>query len=40
MSDGAKISRMPLVNNIVMCSDVPLTVIYINYCTDHMDVWG
>ena len=40
MRDGAKISRMPLVNNIVMCSDVPLTVMDINYCTDHMAVGG
>ena len=36
MSDGAKKNRIPLVNNLVMCSDVPLTVVDIYDSTDHM----
>ena len=36
MSDGAKISRMPLVNNLVMCADVTTKVVDIHDCTDHM----
>ena len=40
MSDGAKISCMPLVNNLVMFADVPPKVVDIRDCTDHMDVGG
>ena len=40
MSDGATISRMLLVNNLVMCDDVPPTVVDIHDCTDHMDAGG
>ena len=36
MSYGATISRIPLVNNIVMCADVPPKVVGIHDCTDHM----
>ena len=40
MSDGAKISCMPLVNNIVICADVPPTVVDIHDCTDYIVVGG
>ena len=40
MSDGAKHSRMPLVNNVVMCADVPPTVVDIHDCTDHIAAGG
>ena len=40
MSDGATIARMPLVNTLVMCSDVPPTVVDIHDCTEHMSVGG
>ena len=40
MSDGAKISRMPLVNNIIIFADVPPTVVDIHNCTDHIAVGG
>ena len=30
ISDGATISRIPLVNNIVICADVPPTVVDIH----------
>ena len=40
MSDGATISCMPLVNNIVICADVPPTVVDIHNCTDHIAVGG
>ena len=40
MSDGTKFSRMPLVNNLVMCADVPPTVVYIHDFTDHMAAGG
>ena len=36
MSDGATVSCMPLVNNLVMYADVPPTVVDIHDCTDHM----
>ena len=36
ISDGATIFRMPLVNLLVMCGDVPPTVVDINYFTRHM----
>ena len=36
MSDGETIFRMPLVNVLVMCSDVPLTVVYIHDRTGYM----
>ena len=40
MSDGATISCMPLVNNIVICADVPPTVVDIHDCTDYITVGG
>ena len=40
MSDGATISRIPLVNNLVMCADVIPTVMDIHDCTYHMDAGG
>ena len=40
MSDGATISRMPLVNTLVVCGDVPPTVVDIHDCTDHMAEGG
>ena len=40
MSDGATIYCMPLVNNLVMWSDVPPTVVDIHDCTDHMAAGG
>ena len=36
MSDGATASCMPLVNNLVMCADVPPTVVDIHDFTDNM----
>ena len=36
MSDGATISCMPLVNNLVRCADVSPTVVDIHNYTDHM----
>ena len=40
MSDSATNSRMLLVNNLVICSDVPPTVVDIHDCTDHMSAGG
>ena len=40
MSDGATISCMPLVNNLVMRANVPPTVVDIHDCTDHMAAGG
>ena len=40
MSDGAKIYRLPLVNNLIMCDDVPPTVVDIHDCTCHMAAGG
>ena len=40
MSEGATIFCMPLVNNIVMCADVPPKVVDIHDCTYHMAVGG
>ena len=36
--DGETIHCMPLVNNLVMCADVSLTVVDIHDCTEYMDV--
>ena len=40
MSDVTTISRMPLVNNLVMCASVPPTVVDIYDCTEHMAAGG
>ena len=40
IGDGATIKRMPLVNVLAMCADVPPTVIAINDCTGHMSAGG
>ena len=40
MSDAATIYRIPLVNNLVMCADAPLTVVDIHDCTEHMAAGG
>ena len=36
MSDDTTIYRMTLVKNIVICADVPPTVVDIRDCADHM----
>ena len=33
ISDGATIYSIPLVNILVMCADIPSTVVDINDCT-------
>ena len=38
ISDGATISCMPLVNNLVVCADVPPTVVDIHDCADYIAV--
>ena len=40
MSDGATIYHILLVNILVMCADVPPTVMDIRDCTDHMSTAG
>ena len=40
IGDGATVKRMPLVNILAMCGEVPPTVIAINDCTDHMAEGG
>ena len=40
MSDGATIYCMPLVNNLVVYSDVSPTVVGIHDCMDHMNAGG
>ena len=40
MMDAAKISRMPLVNNLVICAAIRSTVMNIHDCTYHMAAGG
>ena len=40
IGDGATVKRMPLVNVLAMCGEVPPTVVAINDCTDHMAEGG
>ena len=40
MSDGTTNSLMTLVNDLVMCDDVPPAVVVIHDCTDHMAAGG
>ncbi len=36
LGDGAPIKRMPLLNILVLCGNVPLTVVSIVDCTTHL----
>ena len=40
IGDGATVKKMPLVNVLVTCGEVPPTVIAINDCTGHMAAGG
>ena len=40
LSDGATISRMPLINTLAMCSNIPPTCAAIHDCSDHIAEGG
>ena len=40
LSDGATISRMPLINTLAMCANIPPTCVAINDCSDHIASGG
>ena len=40
LSDGATISRMPLINTLALCANVPPTCVAINDCSDHIAFGG
>jgi hypothetical protein len=40
LSDGATISRMPLINTLAMCANIPPTCVAINDCSDHIAFGG
>ncbi len=40
LSDGATIARMPLINTLAMCSNVPPTCVTITDCPGHIGEGG
>ena len=40
LSDGATISRMPIINTLAMCANIPPTCVAINDCSDHIASGG
>ena len=40
LSDGATISRIPFINTLEMCANVPPTCVAINDCSDHIAFGG